>query len=62
VFYENWVSLLKLLQPLLNRPGLASQAELDLLYTRALDEMRAPDFCHAGLFQTVWGEKPAQGE
>ncbi len=62
VFYENWVSLLKLLQPLLTGLGLASQEELDLLYTRALDEMRAPNFCHAGLFQTVWGEKPAGGE
>jgi len=60
VFYENWVSLLKLLQPFLTRLGLASQEELDALYASALREMSAPDFCHAGLFQTVWGEKATE--
>ncbi|MBV9231019.1 MAG: methyltransferase domain-containing protein [Chloroflexi bacterium] len=56
--YDNLKTFMKLLQPLLVRSGLTTQENIDLLYTRTLEEMEADDFCAAGFFYRVWGEKP----
>jgi hypothetical protein len=57
--YDNLKTLMKLLQPLLVRSDIITQEEIDMLYTRTLEEMEADDFCAAGLFVRVWGEKLA---
>jgi ubiquinone/menaquinone biosynthesis C-methylase UbiE len=57
--YDNLKTFMKLLQPLLVHSNLITQEEVDVLYTRALEEMEADDFCAAGLFVRAWGEKPA---
>lgn len=58
VIYDDWRTMLKLVQPFLLSCKLATQEELDRLYERALAEMLDENFCAVGFFQTVWGEKP----
>ena len=55
---ENFQTFLKLLQPLIVRSKLATQSELDILYARTLEEMRADEFCAAAFFQRASGSKP----
>ncbi len=57
IWYDNYRSLLKLIQPFLISMGLATQGELDQLYEQALEEMRQEDFCALVFIQTVWGKK-----
>lgn len=56
---ENFQTFLKLLQPLIVRNNLATQDELDILYARTLEDMRADTFCAAAFFQRTRGHKPA---
>lgn len=57
--YENFATMMHLLQPLLLHFHLATQEELAQLTAQALEEMSEPTFCGVMLFQSVWGEKPA---
>jgi ubiquinone/menaquinone biosynthesis C-methylase UbiE len=56
VWYDNYRTGMKLLQPFLIRSGLVNQQEIDLLYEQALEEMRREDFCALFFFLSVWGE------
>jgi ubiquinone/menaquinone biosynthesis C-methylase UbiE len=55
--YDDWRTVMKLMQPVLIRCGLATQAELDTLYERALSEMNEANFCAITYLHAVWGEK-----
>lgn len=57
-FYEDVVVFLKLLQPLMLKAGVTTQDEVDLLYHRALEEMREEDFNCIWYYLSVWGERP----
>jgi ubiquinone/menaquinone biosynthesis C-methylase UbiE len=56
---EDYSTLMRLWQPALIRENLLSQEKLDLLYTQAMAETHADDFCGITMFQAVWGKKPA---
>lgn len=56
-FYEDAEVVLKALQPLLVRTGVATQEEIEALYYQMLEEMRSDDFNCLWYFLTVWGEK-----
>jgi len=58
--YQNTMVFFKLLQPFLIKMGITTQAEVDGLYQRALDEMMSDDFCGVWFYLTVWGEVPAK--
>ncbi|GCE16969.1 class I SAM-dependent methyltransferase [Dictyobacter kobayashii] len=55
-FYEDMLVFLKLLQPLVLHTGIASQDEIELLYTKALEEMNNEDFNCLWYYLTTWGE------
>jgi len=55
---ENFQTFLKLLQPLLVRSGLTTQEEIEVLYSRMLEEMLADNFFAAAFFERVWGTRP----
>lgn len=57
--YENYRTLLKLIQPFIVRIGLTTQEDIAILYARTLEEMSTDDFCAVVFLQCVWGEKPA---
>jgi len=55
--YDNFRTLMKLIQPFLVRQGVTTQEEIEVLYTRALEEMEAETFCAVAYFQRIWGRK-----
>jgi ubiquinone/menaquinone biosynthesis C-methylase UbiE len=55
--YDDWRTVMKLMQPFLIRCGLATKAELDILYERALSEMSEASFCALTYLHAVWGQK-----
>lgn len=58
--YENFSTMLHLLQPLILHFDLATPGDLVRLREQALEEMRAETFCGVMIMQSVWGEKPDQ--
>jgi ubiquinone/menaquinone biosynthesis C-methylase UbiE len=58
--YENFATMLQLLQPLITHCKLATTEDLRRLRTLALEEMSAETFCGVMILQSVWGEKPVQ--
>ncbi len=58
-WYDNYKTLMKLMQPFLIRAGVTTQEEVENLYTQALQEMQADDFCGSVFYQAVWGMKAA---
>lgn len=58
-FYHDLAAAFKLLQPFINKWGVASLEELDATYQQALKEMTEEDFCAMWILLTVWGRKPA---
>lgn len=57
-FYHDLAAAFKLLQPFIQKWGVASLEELDETYQRALAEMMEEDFCSVWILLTVWGYKP----
>ncbi|HLI89513.1 MAG TPA: methyltransferase domain-containing protein [Ktedonobacteraceae bacterium] len=55
--FDDWRTVMKLMQPYLIRCGLATQAELDILYERALAEMSDAHFRALTYLHAAWGEK-----
>lgn len=55
---EDYSALMRLIQPALVQEEKMSQEELNHLYTQAMIDAYASDFCAVTMFQTVWGEKP----
>lgn len=58
-FYHDLAAAFKLLQPFINKWGIASLADLDATYQQALKEMTEEDFCAVWILLTVWGYKAA---
>lgn len=58
-FYHDLAAAFKLLQPFIQKWGIASREELDATYQQALKEMSEEDFCAVWILLTVWGYKPA---
>lgn len=58
VMCENCFTAMKLGLPFLERSGLATRRDLEVLYERAQIEMQAEDFCGVLMLQRVWGQKP----
>lgn len=58
-FYHDLAAAFKLLQPFIQKWGVASSEELDETYQQALAEMMEEDFCSVWVLLTVWGYKPA---
>ncbi|MGH2505962.1 MAG: class I SAM-dependent methyltransferase [Ktedonobacteraceae bacterium] len=54
---DSLTSGLKLIQPFLLSQGVATQAELDVLYGQAMEDMRSADFRAIVYYLSVWGEK-----
>ncbi len=54
--YENMMVFLKQMQPLLLQTNVATAEEADILYNRALEEMRSPNYTCIWYYLTVWGE------
>ncbi len=48
----------KLIQPFFVQMQVATQEELDQLYTQMEQEVQAKDFCAIDYYLTVWGRKP----
>jgi SAM-dependent methyltransferase len=55
--FDDWRTVMKLMQPYLIRCGLATQPELDILYERALAEMGDASFRALAYLHAAWGEK-----
>jgi ubiquinone/menaquinone biosynthesis C-methylase UbiE len=55
--YQNWVAVLKLLQPFLIKKGVTTQGEADRLYREAVIEMLSDDFSALWYFLSVWCNK-----
>jgi ubiquinone/menaquinone biosynthesis C-methylase UbiE len=51
----------KLIQPFFVQMQVATQEELDLLYTQMEAEVQAEEFCALDYYLTVWGRKRASG-
>jgi len=47
-----------MIQPFLLKMELATQDEIDALYTQAIAEMLSDDFCALSFLLSVWGQKP----
>lgn len=58
-FYHDLAAAFKLLQPFIQKWGVASSEELDKTYQQALAEMMEESFCGLWILLTVWGYKPA---
>ncbi len=59
ILYDDFRTLMKLVQPFLVRSGLTTQEEIDVLYARALAEIQDESFCAVTFAQRVWGMKLA---
>lgn len=57
-WYQNFMVILKLLQPFIVKSGLTTQEDASRLYEQAMQEMRSDDFCGILYLLTVWGQKP----
>lgn len=55
---QNYLVFYKLLQPFLVLMQVATQEELDLLFTQMEAEVEAEDFCAIDYYLTAWGRKP----
>ena len=55
--YSNNKTGMKLVQPFLIRHEVTTQAEINILYQRALQDMQAPDFCAQFFYLAVSGQK-----
>jgi len=56
--YQNFMVMLKLIQPLFVKVGITTQQEAESLYQQALEEMMESDYCAVWYFLSAWGEKP----
>jgi ubiquinone/menaquinone biosynthesis C-methylase UbiE len=56
-FYQDFVTIFKMGQPLLMKTGLITQEEADMHYERALYEMMQDNFCAIWYYRRVWGQK-----
>lgn len=54
------LAILRLSSQFIIRLGLATQEELDQLYSQAEIEMRLDNFCAMWYLYTIWGEKPQE--
>jgi ubiquinone/menaquinone biosynthesis C-methylase UbiE len=54
--YDNLMVLYKLVQPMLVKTGVATQDEIDILYTQVMEEMQQDHFCAIIFYATFWGE------
>ncbi len=56
--YQNAVTYFKLAQPFYIKMGVTTQAEIELLYKQAVEEMMSPDYCALYYLLSAWGQKP----
>jgi SAM-dependent methyltransferase len=56
--YEDRRAIMKMFHPFIVGTGIAPQEEVEQIYQRTLEEMRATSFCAVIYYQTTWGEKP----
>ncbi len=56
-WYQNFMVILKLLQPFIVKSGLTTPEEASQLYQQAMEEMKSSDFCGILYLLTVWGQK-----
>jgi ubiquinone/menaquinone biosynthesis C-methylase UbiE len=54
--YDNLMVIYKLVQPMLVKTGVATQGEVDVLYTQVMEEMQQEHFCAVIFYATFWGE------
>ncbi|MBO0781530.1 MAG: class I SAM-dependent methyltransferase [Ktedonobacteraceae bacterium] len=54
---QDWAIVFRLGMPFIARLGLASEDDLRVLYARAIEEMRDPDFSAVVFVQRIWGVK-----